>query len=173
MWSERTDERRVLLLCVLFCSNLLAQPAGWLLRSLRCLPQANGIAQPSWDAQRRPLARRHGTSRPIHPLRGQRVGEASHPGPDTPPPTPRGRSPSATQEQTRRTTSACMSDTPRQDGGGDEIQHIQLKLKAISGRLITLQCRWMKRDAAWKWFAETQGHASPSPRQKYPGHCTS
>ena len=49
------------------------------------------------------------------------------------------------------------SETPRPNGPEQEIQHIQLKLKAISGRIITLQCRWMKRDAAWKWFAETQG----------------
>ena len=49
------------------------------------------------------------------------------------------------------------SETPVARSDGLEIQNVQLKLKAISGRLITLQCRWLKRDAAWKWFAETQG----------------
>ena len=119
-------------------------------RSLRRLPREH--AQSAWDARCRLFTRRHGTHRPLHPMRGQRVGEATQPGPSTPPPTTRGRSSSAT-----RVLDTNASETPRQDGSGQEIQHIQLRLKAISGRLITLQCRWMKRDAAWKWFAETQG----------------
>ena len=133
-------------------SRLRRLHAGVPSRYPRRLPMARENVQSAWDAQTRSVTRRHGTHRLLHPMRGQRVGEATQPGPNTPPLTSRGRSSSATRVQDTN-----ASETPRQDGSGQEIQHIQLKLKAISGRPITLQCRWMKRDAAWKWFAETQG----------------
>ena len=72
-----------------------------------------------------------------------------------------------TVQDTMRDTG--FSEAPTAWGDNLEIQNVHLKLKAISGRTITLQCRWMKRDAAWKWFAETQGTRLHHQSRNTPG----
>ena len=152
---ERTAERCAFVSVPCLLSWHLAQPARCLSGLLVRLPRLPEGSWPARVAQRWSPARRHGVSCSLHPARGRRIGEASHPGPGNTSSSPRG--PELTDRTVSTIPTTGNSTTAPQGGDGMEIQHVQLKLKAISGRLITLQCRWLKRDAAWKWFAETQG----------------
>ena len=103
-----------------------------------------------------------------HPARGHRIGEASNPGP----PSQQDIEIPATADTTpgRDSTQTSAAPRPLHDQGGEiPIQDAHIKVKALSGRTINLQCRWMKRDSAWKWYAETQGNRLQHQGRNTPG----
>ena len=97
---------------------------------------------------------------PIHPSRGMRVGEATHPGPATQ---------QTVSTEITRTDEASSATTPGQPGAGDlPIQHARIHLKIVGGKTELLTCRWLPRSASWKWgLGPTQSrmaHQSRPPR---------
>ena len=103
-----------------------------------------------------------------HPAHGQRIGEASNPGPPSQPDVEVDDTANTTTGRASSQTSAAPRPLPDQ-GGEIPIQDAHIKVKALSGRTISLQCRWMKRDSAWKWYAETQGNRLQHQGRSTPG----
>ena len=84
------------------------------------------------------------TRRLVHPMRPVRVGEASTPGPATPPDSP---------TDTPRSTAALPSSTPEPQ----PLHLTELRLAMTTGKTARLSCKWLPKAAAWKWKAQHQG----------------
>ena len=97
----------------------------------------------------------------LHPLRGQRIGEAAQPGP------------SATSSSM---TATCVttgdSTLPDPDAGTPPpefrrpmaLQEVQINIRMATGRPATLKCLWLPKFDSWKWYTtrcQHQGRGQP------------
>ena len=84
------------------------------------------------------------TRRLVHPMRAVRIGEASTPGPATPPDSPL---------DTPRST----AELPGSTAEPKPLHQTELRLAMTSGKTARLSCKWLPKAAAWKWKAQHQG----------------